>query len=111
MKMAETHLDEPVSFEYDYQHSPALSAYAFQVAMDNVWQVIGKMDEYIAEKEPFKLVKTDKETAKEMIVSLVQDLKKVATALIPSMPATAATILEAIKENKKPENLFARLEK
>jgi methionyl-tRNA synthetase len=111
MKMAETHLDEPVSFEYDYQHSPALSAYAFQVAMDNVWQVIGQMDEYIAEKEPFKLVKTDKETAKEMIVSLVQDLKKVATALIPSMPATAATILEAIKENKKPENLFARLEK
>ena len=111
MKMAETHLDEPVEITYAYQHSPALSSYSFQSAADNIWQAVGQIDEYIAENEPFKVVKVDKEQGKQMIVKTVNDLVKVATALQPFMPKTSEIILEAIKSNQKPENLFSRLEK
>lgn len=111
MKMAETHLDAPIDFQYTYEHSPALSACAFQAAADNIWEVIGDMDRYIAKKEPYKIVKTELASGQAMIIGLVEDLYKVATALQPFLPDTAETILAAIKENKKPENLFARLEK
>ena len=45
-----------------------------------------------------------------MIKKLVWDLHQIAEALVPFMPKTAAVILAAIIENKKPDNLFARLE-
>jgi len=111
MKMAQTHLGAPIDFQYTYEHSPALSTYSFQLAADNIWEVIGKMDEYIANKEPYKVVKTELALGQTMISGLVEDLYKVATALQPFLPDTSDTILAAIKENKKPDNLFARLEK
>ena len=40
---------------------------------------------------------------------LVHHLAKVAAHLEPCMPATSEAILTAVKENKKPENLFPRL--
>jgi methionyl-tRNA synthetase len=110
MKMAETHLEEPIVLDYKYEHSPALSAYAFQLAADNIWKVIGEMDEYIATNEPYRVVKTDVAQGQEMIIGLVKDLVKVATALEPFMPDTSKAIVVAIETNKKPENLFARLE-
>ncbi len=112
MKMAETHLDSPVSTEdVTTMDVEALTNYQFQTVLDGVWAGIGAMDEYIAENEPFKVVKTDKEQAQEMIVKLVKDLHEIAESLIAFMPDTAELIIQAIKENKKPENLFVRLEK
>ncbi len=111
MKMAETHLDSTVdtkdvtSMDFD-----ALEHYQFQAVLDGVWAGIGAMDEYITENEPFKVVKTDPDQAKEMIIKLVRDLHEVAESLVAFMPQTAEIILQAIKENKKPDNLFARLE-
>jgi methionyl-tRNA synthetase len=110
MKMAETHLEGPVVSDYTYEHSPALAAYAFQPATDNIWKVIGEMDEYIATKEPYRVVKTDIALGQEMIIGLVKDLVQVATTLEPFMPDTSKIILTAITENQKPDNLFNRLE-
>lgn len=111
MKMAETHLEGPVETkDVTSMDVAALEHFEFQTVLDGVWAGIGAMDEYIAENEPFKVVKTDKELAKEMIEKLVRDLHEIAESLIPFMPQTAETILTAIKENKKPENLFTRLE-
>ncbi|MCA9358892.1 methionine--tRNA ligase [Candidatus Kaiserbacteria bacterium] len=111
MKMAETHLEMPVDTEDKTTlDAIALNHYQFQTVLDGVWAGIGAMDEYITENEPFKLVKVNKEEAKEMITKLVNDLHEVAISLIAFMPSTAETILEAIKINKKPENLFARLD-
>jgi hypothetical protein len=45
-----------------------------------------------------------------MIVKLVKDLHDIALSLEVIMPATAQLILTAIAENKKPDNLFGRLE-
>lgn len=111
MKMAETHLEGPVdTTDVTTMDHAALEHFHFQTVLDGIWTGIGIMDEYIAENEPFKVVKIDKEQAQEMIVKLVKDLHEVAESLIAFMPQTAEVILQAIKENKKPENLFARLE-
>lgn len=111
MKMAETHLDSPVDTnDVTTMDIKALENFEFQTVLDGVWNAIGLMDEYITENEPFKVVKTDKETAVEMIVKLVKDLHEVGESLVSFMPETADAILAAIKENKKPDNLFNRLE-
>ena len=112
MKMAETHLDGPVATkDISTIDTDALNHFEFQRVMDGIWAGIGAMDEYIAENEPFKVIKTEPELAKEMIVKLVKDLHEIAESLIAFMPSTATVILESIKENNKPDNLFARLEK
>jgi methionyl-tRNA synthetase len=111
MKMAETHLKSPVTIsESASLDVSALKQFEFQAVLDGIWAGIGAMDEYITENEPFKVVKTDKVRAQEMIEKLVRDLYQIAMSLIPCMPQTAEVILSAIKENKKPENLFVRLE-
>jgi methionyl-tRNA synthetase len=112
MKMAETHLDSPVDtkeIEYPAELA-ALDAYDFQGATDILWSVIGRCDEKIATTEPFKLVKEDKPAAQIIISELVEQVHHVASLLKPIMPQTAHLILEAVAQNKKPENLFARLE-
>lgn len=111
MKMAETHLDEPVTTaEKNTFDVTALQHFQFQTVLDGVWGAIGQMDEYIAENEPFKVVKLDKPQAQTMITKLVHDLHEIAKALVPFMPQTSEIILAAIEANKKPENLFGRLE-
>lgn len=114
MKMAETHLDRSEfivdkSFGSIILESP-MESYNFQEAMDSIWLYIQKIDEHIAETEPFKLVKTDPEAAKKIIAELVLDLAQVGLAIRPFLPETAKIIQKAIKENKKPENLFKRLD-
>ncbi|MCA9362467.1 methionine--tRNA ligase [Candidatus Kaiserbacteria bacterium] len=111
MKMAETHLEAPVDTEeVTSMDTQALERFQFQSVLDGVWNAIGQMDEYITENEPFKVVKEDKAAAQEMIIKLVKDLHEVAESLVAFMPETAAVILAAIKDNKKPENLFVRIE-
>lgn len=111
MKMAETHLLEFVSeIEYKDDQKEYWDKFEFQTLMDLSWNLIGDLDQYIQVTEPFKLVKEDKVKAQEIIVQLVQKLNIIATHLRPIMPETSEIILKAIKENKKPDNLFKRLD-
>jgi len=112
MKMAETHLDAPVAIDSVPPITmPSLNEFNFQGALDTIWHTVQMQDEKIAETEPFKLVKTDKAAAQEIIASLVREVYSIAYYLAPIMPDTSSVILAAVSENKKPENLFARLEK
>lgn len=116
MKMAETHLDGPASIEnIEATQSEDLQklfdTFQFQQVFDEIFHIIGNMDEMIAVEEPFKMVKTDKPAAQQIISALVHNLAEVAYAIHPFMPDTSEIILSAITENKKPENLFNRLEK
>jgi methionyl-tRNA synthetase len=70
---------------------------------DFVWGKIGEMDKFIQENQPFKIVKTDKETGQKMISDLVARLYSVAQMLNPILPETSAKIKSLIKENKTPE--------
>ncbi|OGG61086.1 methionine--tRNA ligase [Candidatus Kaiserbacteria bacterium RIFCSPHIGHO2_02_FULL_49_34] len=102
MKMAETHGVAPELPEVVLTHEALLD-------LEKVWQQIGALDEKIATEEPFKVIKVDAEKGKAIIAELVVALHEVASLLQAAMPQTSAVILDAIKANEKPENLFPRL--
>jgi methionyl-tRNA synthetase len=108
LKMSETHLERGI--EGDADRSVAIDSYNVQAALDTIWSGIGKLDEKITQTEPFKLVKSDPEAAKEIIRDLQLQLISIGYALSAFMPKTAEIIIEAVKINKKPENLFSRLD-
>ena len=113
MKMAETHLDSSVERPdpagFDEEYISALDRYDFMTACDVVWKKIGDMDEKITETEPFKLVKEDKLAAQKIISELVLELYIVGRMLFPLLPEANVIIKEAVLANKKPDNLFNRL--
>ncbi len=114
LKMSETHLVGPITKldtgSLDEAYSHALNAYNFQEACDLVWGKIGALDERIATEEPFKVIKENKEKGIQIITELVEELYKITRLLHPIMPETNKSIKEAILTNKKPENLFKRLD-
>lgn len=114
MKMAETHLDAPIArpdaVGFPSEYTDAIATYNLQAASDYIWSRVGALDERIAVEEPFKLVKVDKEKAQVIIRELVAEVYAIARLLHPIMPEANKVIKEAVLANKKPENLFARLE-
>jgi methionyl-tRNA synthetase len=76
-----------------------------------VMRAVAELDLAITTTEPFKLIKTDPEQAKELLKEYVVKLSTVARMLNPIMPETSQKMKECIKSNKKPEEpLFPRLE-
>jgi methionyl-tRNA synthetase len=150
MKMAETHLEQPVltpsvSLKDDEgvglaQLNQLPNIDNIQNLLNDVWSGIGlvnwmadvtkveeglakqvvsnasiqKIDELIQAEEPFKKIKSSDfneiQKAKEIMTFLVIQLYYKAIELEPFMPETSSIIKKAVEENKKPENLFARLE-
>jgi methionyl-tRNA synthetase len=117
MKLAQDNLDGPVelseeSLQLQKPFCDLLDRYEFSAATALIWEHITKADGYIQEKKPFSLVKADetREEGKQIIAKLVQHLAMIATHLAPIMPETATKIMTAVKENKKPDNLFSRKE-
>jgi methionyl-tRNA synthetase len=114
LKMAESYLDAPVEIPEKHmedfpEYVRAFEKYDLSSAADYIWKKIGDADLLIQESEPFKLVKSDPERAKEIVTELVSELATIAHLLRPLMPETAARIEKGIAENKKPEEpLFAR---
>lgn len=110
MKMAEDHLDGPAATIEPAGgiFGEAIESFNIQRAMEIVEAEIAKLDLQIAEQKPFSLIKTDPGAAKKIISELAVRLAGVAYMLKPILPETSDKILEAIKANKKPENLFAR---
>jgi len=122
MKMAETHLSEPLSSEnqnfdlFDEQYDEfrnSVESFNFQLTLNKIWLDIQTLDLFIQENQPFKKIKSDNPeevvNAENDICFLVLKLSEIATLLQFCMPETSKIILEAIKANKKPENLFPRL--
>ncbi len=110
MKMCEAHL-EPEDYPLlDPKTLDAPDMLNFQAAMDHIWGLIQHCDEVIAETEPFKLIKTEPEQAKAILSNLRADLLHIGRLLLPVMPETSTTIRAAVRANKKPENLFKRLD-
>jgi methionyl-tRNA synthetase len=125
MKLSEDNLDAPVDISevlpsprgdssemFTPEYIAALDHYDFNTATGLIWEHISKTDAFIQEKKPFSLVKSDdtKEEGKQIIVQLVNHLALIAHHLAPIMPETSKKIMIAIRDNKKPENLFLRKE-
>ncbi len=113
MKLAETHLEKPIkqpkANSFPEEYTSAIERFSFNEALDYVWKQIGNLDERIAETEPFKVVREDRERGIAIIQELVQELYVTARLLNPFMPETNKIIKDAILTNIKPENLFPRI--
>lgn len=114
MKMAEDNFDAPIVMlekEFDFMLiiKDTIASFDLKLAMDIIWGNLSELDEIIQKEEPFKLIKNDKEKAKDIIKNLVLHLLYNARQLEPFLPETSKKIQEAIFSNKKPEQpLFLR---
>jgi methionyl-tRNA synthetase len=119
MKMAEQYLDPTTidpglgtNYSFINAQKPfvtKIDSFRFSDALDYIWDEISFGDDQIQKNQPFKLIKSDPDKAKQDIADLVARTWRIATLLRPFMPETSKTILNAIHENKKPDNLFPRL--
>ena len=71
--------------------------------MDLVWEWIQALDQRIQTEEPYKT------KDKKVIAELAKSVCAIGNMLAPFMPNTSGKIIDAVKANKKPENLFARI--
>lgn len=115
MKMATTHLDGPIAVPTDAlnvvpaEYAAALDSFDIQAAANVAWKAVADADLLIQEKAPFKLVKTDKPAAVEVIKDLCARLYVIGEMLQPILPETAAAVKALVRENKMPEKpLFLR---
>lgn len=110
--MAQDNLDEPVEVPPDTipdDYKEAIERYNIQAACNVIWRHIGEADQIIQDKAPFKLVKTDKVAAQDIIRDLCVRLYTVGRMLQPVMPQTSDAIKSFVKSNKMPEKaLFMR---
>lgn len=83
----------------------AINNFNFNDAMGFVWQKVQSVDRHIAETKPYE----DPILHKVDIQFIVQEVKRIGLMLQSFMPQTSEKILNAVKENKKPENLFPRI--
>ena len=88
--------------------SKAIESFEIPLYVATVGLFISTIDEKIAQKKPFSVVKEDQEEGKKMIEELLTDIYWVGKIVEPTMPDTSKKIFEALEENKKPENLFPR---
>ncbi|MEN9621668.1 MAG: hypothetical protein RLZZ67_102 [Candidatus Parcubacteria bacterium] len=112
MKMATTNLEAPVQISDDVlspEFKKALDGFDIQAAVNVIWKHITDADQMIQEKAPFKLVKTDKAAAQEIISDLVRRVHAIAVMLEVVMPQTAKTVQKLVTEHKMPDApLFMR---
>ncbi len=118
MKLAGDHFDAPVVLEtgdteIEKEFITRITEFRFNEAADYIFDMIAECDSVMTERAPFKKVKSEDEGIREEgkvdIALLVRHLAKIATQLAPFMPQTSEIILDAVRTNMKPENLFPRL--
>ncbi len=82
-----------------------MAKYEVNKASDVVWELIGCLDQFVTDYEPFKLVKTDKDTAEKVLWSLLYGLHEISEMITPLMPATAEKIKILIGATEEGETL------
>lgn len=75
-----------------------MRAYEVNKAMDDIGELVGVLDRYIATYEPFKLVKTDKEMTERVLWGVLYGLSEIANMLAPFMPGTSLKMHELIEK-------------
>ncbi|OGZ06418.1 MAG: hypothetical protein A3C13_01000 [Candidatus Lloydbacteria bacterium RIFCSPHIGHO2_02_FULL_50_11] len=99
-----------ISHQSREEYQDAFASFDLHKVMELIWSEISALDKNIQEKEPFKVVKVDKDKGQALIAEMVISLHRIALMLEPFLPRTAAEIQRLIRENKMPEKpLFGRL--
>jgi methionyl-tRNA synthetase len=99
------------------QYQAAMDELRFDRALEEVWEYVKGLNQYVEEEKPWLLAKNendgDAEHLKEVLVHLVQDLLQVASLLLPFMPETASKIFKTFNGGSvdtKIGILFPRIE-
>lgn len=93
--------DVPAAEHDMTQYEEALSACRFDRALDEVWEHVRGLNQYIDEEKPWVIAKSgDKEHLREVLAYQVSSLLSIAELLEPFMPDTAARI-KAVFANDK----------
>lgn len=71
----------------------------FNVILDNVWHIINEANNYIAQKEPWKLAKSGPAELKTVIFNIWNALRLTALSLYPFMPGTAENMWKQLGLN------------
>lgn len=97
---------------FDPEFASHLDSYEIQKAADWVWGRLKGLDEYIAEKEPFKTIKASPEEGKKQISYLLEQLAFInfhLQAIVPNTSKKIEQALIALSPDAIPR-LFARVE-
>ncbi|MDQ2932879.1 MAG: methionine--tRNA ligase, partial [bacterium] len=112
LKMADTNNAwiEPKENPVDWKEiDEKLSGFEISKFCTEVWDRIIKADKYIADTQPFKMVKVDTEGGVKAIQYLLEELWVIAHLLAPILPATSEAVKLLIVEKKLPgQPLFMR---
>jgi len=100
--------EELIKTDFYQEYRGYFDIYEISRAADFVWTQIQEADLFIQNTQPFKLIKTDPETAKQHIEYLLGAVWRISVALIPFMPATAEKIQAGVKTGILEVNLFIR---
>ncbi len=81
-----------------------MDSFEINKASDGIWELVGLLDGYIADYEPFKLVKKDKQSTENIIWNVLYGLHYISEMLISIMPETATKIKKLINASLSEEN-------
>ncbi len=73
-----------------------MTSFQYNVAIQRIWgEVLDAANKYIQTTEPFKLVKTDVEGTRAILLNLADAIRVVAILIKPFLPSTAKTFYDA----------------
>jgi len=78
------------------QYEEHLRAYAFHLALADVWDVIGVADKLINDEKPWEIAKSDPIAVKNLLYVLLETLRHLGLMLWPFIPGTAESVLRQI---------------
>ncbi|MDB5352755.1 MAG: metG 1 [Planctomycetota bacterium] len=73
-----------------------VGSFQFNVALQRIWlEVLDAVNRYVQTTEPFKLIKTDPDACRAVLINLAEALRVVAILIKPFLPSTAETFYRA----------------
>lgn len=80
-----------------------MNAFAFNRALQSIWELVGRANKYIVTTEPWELAKNpdNRDRLNTVLYTLVEGLRIIAVALKPIMPDTAAKMAEALGQREE----------
>lgn len=97
-----------------HEYSEALDNFKFDRALDEVWEQVRGLNQYIDTEKPWQIAKNgDEQHLQEILSYCVGCLLEIADLLVPFMPTTAQTIRDTFKDGlvtKQERALFPKFE-
>jgi len=78
------------------EYEKSIESYELNKALDSVWLLIQKLDEYITSYEPFKLIKINREKTEVVLWNTLLGIQNIGNLLSPFLPETSGKIKDHI---------------